>query len=194
MHGVVTHTCKYTHSHIFNRAYSKYNTTFLTQRVYIPDSSTWYTSIFHIFDPLDSQSHSKQQTSFTSRNKQACTIKPNSSDRTPPWMYIRRQHLGTFSQLSPVSCHGETVGSWWKSSSKSLMSKPGPTQAGPCWRRTCSVEKFSLLPSHFIPQLEKSMWAKEELPAAYSMQQLHKGCFGDKAPILQLQFLWFNHC
>lgn len=36
------------------------------------------------------------------------------------------------------------------------MSKTSPTQARPCWRKACSVEEHSLIPSYFIPQLENS--------------------------------------
>lgn len=112
---------------------------------------------------------------FLPKQKQECTTKPNCYHRICSKNLPLEIHTQLLSTSSPRGLPFPVIGRLWKadgnSVSKSLMSKTGPTQARPCWRKACSVEKLSLVPSPFIPQLQNSHGSKKKisfLAACYS--------------------------
>lgn len=90
--------------------------------------------------------------------------------------YIRRFLKSTLSSLSAAACRLSLED--WKAdgnpASKSLMSKTGPTQARPCWKRACSVEKAQPGSNLLHSSVRKTHVGqrKSHLPAAYAAHEM----------------------
>ena len=125
---------------------------------------TLYMSTVQIFSLLDTDSPKGKL--FSKAKTSIYPHKPNCYNRNfltlPTSKYIR-----SFTEVHGVRCLlFPVIRRLWKEdgnpASNCLMSKTGPTQARPRWRRACSVEKPSVVPSYFIPQLENPHGSKKK--------------------------------
>ena len=118
---------------------------------------------------------SKRQTFFKSKN--LCISSWGNFLTLPNSKYIR-----SFIEVHRARCLlFPVIRKLWKEDGnpapKCVMSKTSPTQARPRWRRACSVEKTSMVPSYFIPQLENPLGSKKKSSPCYLFYPLNEEHF-----------------
>lgn len=139
---------------------------FPCQRAYIPRFHVLCTLVFSKFSVpwiwTVSKANFLQKQKQTSIDHQTQLLQQKLPQNLP--LKIHTQLFKKF--IEPVVCCSLSLGDWkadGNPASKSLMSKTGPTQAGPCWRRGMLSRKAQLGSKLLHSSATKSTRVKEKV-------------------------------